>query len=66
MKQQTRHSAGKTGNENQEFEHGHFLLNAAMMAAMKRDGYYRVPRTQRSAPRFAAWCAAEPGPMWQA
>jgi hypothetical protein len=21
-----------------------------------------VPRTQRSAPLFAAWCAAEPGP----
>jgi hypothetical protein len=24
--------------------------------------WYLVPRTQRSAPFFTAWCAAEPGP----
>jgi hypothetical protein len=26
------------------------------------DAEWCVPRTQRSAPLFAAWCAAEPGP----
>jgi hypothetical protein len=25
-----------------------------------------VPRTQRSAPFFTAWCAAEPGPLRRA
>src|SRR4051812_3764873 len=39
-------SAGKTDGENEEFKHGHFLLNAAMSAAMN---CAVVPRTQCSA-----------------
>src|SRR5699024_2125348 len=40
------------------------LLRRSRLAVRRNGiGELEVPRTQRSAPSFTAWCAAEPGPI---